>query len=303
MPRKQGNLRVLRDTRIYGPMRREDVEDLLASRRIEGTDKLSVDEGEWMPLAEYMASTSAEEAESVTESTGPGSAWTAGSSPVVRREGSSQACLRLLQADRKFPPMTREQVLGLLHTDRVNGDDLICALDGPWMRVEDFFATRPPPTSHVSAPPPVATPVTRRGMVPKEIVEVLTDDDLVEDEASEAVGAEVLTEADLIDGPSQDMDELTEDDVIDAPPASLSTAGGRGVRSLLEEDKAQLADSWFVRVRGVHSAPLKRHHVRMLLEARELTPECLALHTTWRDTQWMPVKSIPQLAELLKGIQ
>ena len=59
-----------------------------------------------------------------------------------------------------------------------------------------------------------------------------------------------------------------------------------------------LSDVWFVRVRGMHSAPLKKHHVRTLFEARELTADSPARNENWPENAWSPIYLIPELADV-----
>ena len=59
-------------------------------------------------------------------------------------------------------------------------------------------------------------------------------------------------------------------------------------------------DDWFVRVRGMHSASLRKHHVKNLYQAREITLDCLARHASWHDNDWRPIHSIPQLADITR---
>jgi hypothetical protein len=60
------------------------------------------------------------------------------------------------------------------------------------------------------------------------------------------------------------------------------------------------ADQWFVRVRGIHSAPLTRGQIRHLLMAREITPDCPTRHISWREEAWQPIHSVPELAAVLR---
>ena len=57
----------------------------------------------------------------------------------------------------------------------------------------------------------------------------------------------------------------------------------------------QLSDQWFVRVRGIHSAPLTRQQVRQLLFAGEITTNNPARHFTWHEDFWRPIRAIPEL--------
>jgi molecular chaperone DnaK len=69
--------------------------------------------------------------------------------------------------------------------------------------------------------------------------------------------------------------------------------------SLSSLNKAPLADEWFVRVRGIHSATLAKRHVKALFEAKEITCDNAARHATWPDGEWLPIREIPALLEAL----
>jgi hypothetical protein len=61
--------------------------------------------------------------------------------------------LFVLSGGRKFGPLAREDVSTLVGQGRLAGSDLVSAVDGPWMRLEDFLGlTKPPP------PPPRLPP-------------------------------------------------------------------------------------------------------------------------------------------------
>src|SRR5512138_3394111 len=58
--------------------------------------------------------------------------------------------LFVLSGGRKYGPLSREDVGSLVGKGRIAPSDLVSAVDGPWMRLEDFLGmTKPPP-----APPP-----------------------------------------------------------------------------------------------------------------------------------------------------
>jgi len=64
--------------------------------------------------------------------------------------------LFVLSGGRKFGPLAREDVSSLVGNGRLAPSDLVAAVDGPWMRLEDFLGlTKPPP------PPSPAVPLKR----------------------------------------------------------------------------------------------------------------------------------------------
>lgn len=71
--------------------------------------------------------------------------------------------LFVLSGGRKYGPLARDDVSGLVGKGRLSGADLISAVDGPWMRVEDFLGLSKPPAPPVRLPPkrlaPEFTPV------------------------------------------------------------------------------------------------------------------------------------------------
>ena len=62
----------------------------------------------------------------------------------------------------------------------------------------------------------------------------------------------------------------------------------------------QLTDQWFVRVHGIHSAPLTRRQIRQLLSANEITLNNVARHFTWHENAWQPIRSIPELSDSMQ---
>ena len=62
----------------------------------------------------------------------------------------------------------------------------------------------------------------------------------------------------------------------------------------------KLTDQWYVKVRGMHSMNLQKHHLKTLLAIREITIENPVRHVQWTDEDWRPLREIPQLAELVK---
>ncbi len=61
MPPRQGNLRVRKGQRLFGPMTKADLEKLCSAGRIDGHDQVSVGGGPWLTVTSFLApATSAE---------------------------------------------------------------------------------------------------------------------------------------------------------------------------------------------------------------------------------------------------
>jgi hypothetical protein len=118
---------------------------------------------------------------------------------------------------------------------------LVSALDGPWMRLEDFLGMAP---KRISPARPTAKPA------PKLVPVYAVDEPVPE-----------VEEPVLIEGP--------------------------------------LSDSWQVRVRKMPSANLSAINLQQLLEAREIDFDSLVNHESWHDTDWRPIRTVPQLSKKL----
>ncbi|MEX2118581.1 MAG: DUF4339 domain-containing protein [Pirellulales bacterium] len=245
MAKKQGDLRVLKGEAIYGPMSKSDLDQLLAEGRIGRDDQVSVREGPWLLVSDYLANPSAWEDTPLPAS-----------SPAAGREGGGrEGPLRVLKGDRIFGSLDRQQIAELIDAGRFTGDDLVCALHGPWMKLADFFAP----------PPRVAPPVA-------------LDDDV---SPYDPFTPTIFEVAELVD------------------PGIAVFASESGLRPRSVVHTPQLSDEWYVKVRGIHSAPLQKHHLRSLLAANEITPDCPVRHPSWRSENWWPIRSVPELADLV----
>lgn len=166
--------------------------------------------------------------------------------------------LRVLVGGRIISSIHRDELERLWKAARVQEDDLICALGGPWMRVGDFFAPAIP-TAPVMRSSPVAAarpmPVSRPAPIPIPLP-------------------------------------------VSPPPGEVSSPNAAYRVTALPPQPAAVTDEWFVRVRGVHSAPLRKHHLKALFQAREITLENVARHPTWPENHWKPISSIHDLADV-----
>ena len=213
--KKEGELRVRKGESIYGPMSRQDFDRLLASGRFSLADFVSVLGGPWVEILQFVSPR-----------------------PVADEEGD----LRVLRGDRIFGSLNHRRLKQLCAEGRIDGDDLVCAVGGPWMPVADFLAPPRPP---------------------------------------------------------EKLEEPVEEDLEPYEP-EYEYVPLRWYHVYADEVDVKQADQWYVRVHGIHSAPLTRRQVRQLFFSREITPKSVARHITWHEDFWQPIETIPELAEALR---
>src|SRR5262245_8790660 len=197
MAGKRGNLRVRKGSALFGPMVRAELVKLVEGGRLAESDQVSAGDGPWQPIGTYVART----AEAPVAEPPKSPDWKPSSTAVSRQPPSEPPTLRVLKENRVFPMMTRQQVSSLLAAGRLTGDELICALNGPWMCVADFFAPPAAPSSAPSLQAPVpaaaAPPAQSSGPAAEEEDEVIdvNEEDVIDDEEEEeAFAAEVVEE-------------------------------------------------------------------------------------------------------------
>jgi hypothetical protein len=300
--RKDGDLRVLKGSALYGPMTRGDLERLLDRGRLEPTDQVSLMDGPWMAIGEYLAQ-------------GPCPAAPVAEPQAAAKPLAKGGNLRLLKGNKVYSSLSRGQIDDLRGKGRVDDDDLICALNGPWMRLGDFFAppssaSRPPASSAAPAssvaPASSAAPAIERhtagGAMPSPARRAETREDVFGPQLESLLDDMSRTEQVTPSEPADATEEIIEAvEVVEPAPGGdddvevLHVPGGHHVDDLLNP-AIQLSDDWFVKVKGIHSAPLKKQHIKMLYQAREITLDCVARHVSWPREHWVPIQSIPELA-------
>jgi hypothetical protein len=255
MTKKDGDLRLLKSGAVYGPMTRDDFNRLRSGGKLGLDDLVSVRGGAWMTVSDYL---SASPPAAIADARVPSPRAVA---VVPDSRDDADPVLRLLTGKRIVTALSRAEVDQLHESGRIDDDDLICAMYGPWMRIGDFLAApRAKPSAtlleeHVEAPvaaPAVSLPVQP---APRPIAPV----------------------------------------VIPGPTASVAATAFFVVPAA----GSSLDDEWFVRVRGIHSAPLGRRHIKSLFDAKEIARDNVARHATWPDNAWLPIHAIPQLADAL----
>ena len=134
---KAGELRVLKNDRVFGPMMRADLDRLLATGKVAVSDHVSVLGGGWITIADYLRPVPLDQ------------------TPIPDR------CMQVLKGRKLFSSLTRQDVLDLASAGRIGLDDLVSALGGPWMRLADFLT----PAAAAATPPE-----------PAEVVDEADDD-------------------------------------------------------------------------------------------------------------------------------
>jgi hypothetical protein len=289
--KKEGDLRLLKDGVVFGPTDRAGLDRLLSAGRLTSEDQVSVRNADWISIADFLAVPTM----SPTPATSPGPAPTieAVSPPADARKKTGD--LRVINSGRVTGALTRADVQQLLANGRLGEDDLVCALDGPWMRVGDFLSTlaaarRPSATAARTLPEqpeggsPSAGPSepSDRSADPNANQPLVVMAGRVEIVQSKATPPLTLTEPMSVVGQSA---------------RSPDTAATYRVDSTGRK-KAKVEDQWYVRIRAMCSAPLGKHHLKALYQSREITSETLARHPKWDDNDWRPISSIPELADL-----
>lgn len=278
-------MRLLKAGVVFGPTDRQGLEQLLAAGRVSSDDQVSEHNAPWVRIADYLA------------------APRAAASPGALLRSKKKGDLSLLSGGRIFCSLHRDDVERLRIAARVGDDDLICALGGPWMRVGDFFAPSP-----AQKPSPVVAAAT----VPTSMTGT---------QATAAPSAAAATPIPLpIPIPIPLPPTFPAPPDASSSPAVPSQASGWNPPPIapvvLPQPRAAMAgsptysvkcipppgtrlnDEWFVRVRGIHSAPLRKHHIKALYEAREVTLDNVARHVSWSENEWRPIKTISELADI-----
>ncbi len=127
-----------------------------------------------------------------TPAVGQAKAATVGPKGGSFKSAGEQRNLQVIKGSRKYPPMTRSQICELLASGRVTPDDLICAVGGPWMTVEDYFSSRPIQTRAATHLPESGPPMHQATAAP---LETLTEADVVAPPGGLAAPAAMLPQA------------------------------------------------------------------------------------------------------------
>ncbi|HVX15092.1 MAG TPA: hypothetical protein VHC22_28125 [Pirellulales bacterium] len=312
MAKRDGDLRLLKNGVVFGPTDREGLDKLLAAGRVTPADHVSVRNADWIPIADFLAAPAAPPLIAPAQTAAP-----------VTGSRRAKGDLRVLTAGRVIGSLSRSDVEQLHAGGRIGADDLICAHNGPWMPVGDFLSPPPP----VEKPPIAANVVTTAAdpapATPAPYTPDDEDDPVVFTPLSPAppmapapaappppvapvpappppIAPAPAPPAPLSPAPPAWPPPLIAQVVVPRPAAAPVHAPASYPLARLRPPAPPANDEWFVRVRGIHSAPLRKHHVKALYQAREITLDNAARHPTWHENDWRPIHSIPQLADIVQ---
>lgn len=262
-PKKQGSLRVLRGNRMVGSLDRSQVEQLYAVGRVGDDDLICAKGGPWMLVGDFLAPPPPRLATGATpaaQASGPSEPATSQPSVVpVQARQDSRAQPRPAQPPVAQPPVAQRP------------------------------ATQRPVVQPVYRQPPVVRPIYAQ--------QPAADPPLAQPPVAHPVAGRPPLEQPAYEAPPDEAPAYEEPEWVTPEDAAVETAIRRDL--FAELDEPVLKDEWYVRVRGIHSAPLKKQHVRMLIESREITLDDAARHCSWRETDWRAIRTIPQLAGFL----
>ncbi|HEV3344529.1 MAG TPA: DUF4339 domain-containing protein [Pirellulales bacterium] len=212
---------------------------------------------------------------------------------AVKKEGE----LRVRKGESIYGPMGRDDFDRLLASGRFSLADFVSVLGGPWMEILQFVS--PPPAGEqghlrVLRGDRIFSSLNQQRVKRLRAEGRIGDDDLVC-----TVGGPWMSVADFLSPPRPPEEEPAAETEFEAEP-EVEYVPLRWYHVYAEEVDVQEADQWFVRVHGIHSAPLTKRQLRQLLVAQEITPTCLARHITWHQEAWQPIDSIPELAAVLR---
>lgn len=288
--RKEGDLRLLKDGRVFGPTDREELDRLLAAGRLTLADHVSVRNADWITIAEFLAAPPAPEPPQAPAAAAP----VASTSPALKAR-VKKGDLRVLSGGRIVSSLARRDVEQLRIVGRIGDDDLISALNGPWMPIRDFLA--PPPPEPMVAPPEPASAEP----LPTAIAVIELEERAPPELTTIPVPVVPVWPApppSVAPSPAAWSPPPVAPVALPRPAAPPQAASYPLARP--RPPAPPTSDEWYVRVRGIHSAPLRKHHVKALYQAREITLDCAARHPTWHENDWRPIHSIPQLADITR---
>lgn len=214
--------------------------------------------------------------------------------------------LRVRKGDSVFGPMSRESFDRLLAEGRFSRADFVSVWGGPWREIDEFLS---PPVDETGIAPASPTPLRvlqgdriYAGLDQERLAALREEGRLADDDLVQAVGGPWMAVGDFLSPPRPqwaeeeplEAEEVWDDEEPEEEVWAEVPLKWYHVYASDMEDRA--ADQWFVRVRGIHSAPLTRQQVRSLLDARELSLHDYARHRTWREDFWVPISSVPELS-------
>jgi hypothetical protein len=281
-------------------MSKADLKQLIAQGRFSVTDQVSVNEGPWRPISEFLVGAAAIPSVATSQPI-----------PPVRN-------LRVLSGEKIYGPMSRDQIKQLVTEGRLKTNDLICAIDGPWMPLADFFPPAPQGDLHQTAvsPSPASPSPARPTAVPLAAAPLAaTSPTAIPRQAPPPVPASsggtpvsLPQPAPVVDASEEELVELTLADIVEDMPIEepklpqLFPLSSSSLLDALEPEEPALSTKpeWFVKIRGMPSSHLTMLHLKSLVIAREIHAETPTAHMSWDERDWRPFRAVRELAGLLK---
>lgn len=209
----------------------------------------------------------------------------------VKKEGE----LRVRKGESIYGPMTRADLDRLLSAGRFNLADHVSVLDGPWVEILQYFSPSVP-TDDQSAPLRVLQGDRVFGSLNlRRIRQLRTEGRIAEDDLVCALGGPWMSVADFLSPPRPPEAEALPVE----PEAEREYVPLKWYHVYARDVDQRITDQWFVRVHGIHSAPLTTRQIQQLILAGEVNLNCHARHITWRDDHWKPLRQIAELADEL----
>jgi hypothetical protein len=211
---------------------------------------------------------------------------------AVKKDGE----LRVRKGESIFGPMTRADFDHLLANGRFSLADFVSVVGGPWVEILQYVSP-PVATDEQSAPLRVLRGDRIYGSLNhRRVRQMRTEGRIADDDLVCAVGGPWMSIADFLSPPRPPEASPA----LPAPEVEVEYVPLKWYHVYARDVDQQLTDQWFVRVRGIHSAPLTMRQLQQLLLAHEINFNCPARHITWHTEQWKPMHSIPELAEALR---
>ncbi|HVX14912.1 MAG TPA: hypothetical protein VHC22_27225 [Pirellulales bacterium] len=213
---------------------------------------------------------------------------------AVKKEGD----LRIRKGEQIYGPMTRGDFDRLLAAGRFSLADSISVWGGPWMEVIQFLS--PPETTDRAAAKPLRVLQGERlfgSLSHKQVIRLRADGRIGDEDLVCALGGPWMSVADFLSPPRPPEVDLPPQPIEEEEPEpELEYMPLTWYRAYSQHLEDGLSDHWFVRVRGIHSAPLTKLQVHQLIAAEEISDHAVARHWTWPEKQWKPIYEIPELA-------
>ncbi|HVA47264.1 MAG TPA: DUF4339 domain-containing protein [Pirellulales bacterium] len=227
---------------------------------------------------------------------------------AVKKEGE----LRVRKGESVYGPMARDDFDRLLANGRFTSADFVSLWGGPWTQIAEFLSQAVEGES--AGPADAATLRVLRGdrvysgLNHRRLNQLRDDGRLAANDLVQAAGGPWMALGDFLSPPRPYEPPVAEAEPLEAEPVYAEPVYAEPVEDdwidvplrwyhvYASDLEDRASDQWFVRVRGIHSAPLTRQQVRQLLSAGEITLYDLARHRTWREDFWVPIHSVPELA-------